>query len=138
MVVKASAIALREFPKANGAYRDGKFELYSRVNVGVAVAAKEALVVPTVFDAVSNPTRRVLLLSDVVMPDTHGPDLARDLRLDRPSLPVVFMSGYAESVLTARSALPPGAVLLDKPVSADQLLSTISRVLEAGDRIAAP
>jgi pyruvate dehydrogenase E2 component (dihydrolipoamide acetyltransferase) len=51
MVVKACAIALRELPKANGAYRDGRFELYSRVNVGVAVAAPEALVVPTVFDA---------------------------------------------------------------------------------------
>ena len=51
MVVKACALALREFPRANGAYRDGKFELYSRVNVGVAVAAQDALVVPTVFDA---------------------------------------------------------------------------------------
>jgi pyruvate dehydrogenase E2 component (dihydrolipoamide acetyltransferase) len=51
MVVKAAALALREFPRANGAYRDGKFELYSRVNVGVAVAAHDALVVPTVFDA---------------------------------------------------------------------------------------
>ena len=51
MVVKAAAIALREFPKANGAYRDGRFELYSRVNVGIAVAAEEALVVPTIFDA---------------------------------------------------------------------------------------
>jgi pyruvate dehydrogenase E2 component (dihydrolipoamide acetyltransferase) len=51
MVVKACALALREFPRANGAYRDGKFELYSRVNVGVAVAARDALVVPTVFDA---------------------------------------------------------------------------------------
>jgi pyruvate dehydrogenase E2 component (dihydrolipoyllysine-residue acetyltransferase) len=51
MVIKACAIALREHPKANGAYRDGKFELYSRVNIGVAVAAPGALVVPTVFDA---------------------------------------------------------------------------------------
>ena len=51
MVVKACALALREFPKANGAYRDGRFELYSRINVGVAVAAEDALVVPTVFDA---------------------------------------------------------------------------------------
>jgi pyruvate dehydrogenase E2 component (dihydrolipoamide acetyltransferase) len=51
MIVKACAIALREFPKANGAYRDGRFELYSRVNVGVAVAAEGALVVPTIFDA---------------------------------------------------------------------------------------
>ena len=39
MVVKACALALREFPRANGSYKDGKFELHSRVNVGVAVAA---------------------------------------------------------------------------------------------------
>jgi pyruvate dehydrogenase E2 component (dihydrolipoamide acetyltransferase) len=51
MVVKACAKALREFPRVNGAYRDGRFELYSRVNVGVAVAAQDALVVPTIFDA---------------------------------------------------------------------------------------
>jgi pyruvate dehydrogenase E2 component (dihydrolipoamide acetyltransferase) len=51
MVVKAAAMALREHPRVNGAYRDGKWELYERVNVGVAVAAEEALVVPTVFDA---------------------------------------------------------------------------------------
>ncbi len=50
-VVKASALALLDFPRANGAYRDGKFELYSRVNVGIAVAGQDALVVPTVFDA---------------------------------------------------------------------------------------
>lgn len=51
MVVKACAIALREFPRANGAYRDGKWELYSRVNVGIAVAGADALVVPTIVDA---------------------------------------------------------------------------------------
>jgi pyruvate dehydrogenase E2 component (dihydrolipoamide acetyltransferase) len=51
MIVKACALALKEFPLANGAYKDGRFELYSRVNVGVAVAAQDALVVPTVFDA---------------------------------------------------------------------------------------
>jgi pyruvate dehydrogenase E2 component (dihydrolipoamide acetyltransferase) len=51
LVVKACALALRDYPRANGAYKDGKLELYSRVNVGVAVAAREALVVPTIFDA---------------------------------------------------------------------------------------
>lgn len=57
MIVKACALALREHPRANGSYRDGRFELHSRVNVGVAVAvasdgpAGGALVVPTVFDA---------------------------------------------------------------------------------------
>jgi pyruvate dehydrogenase E2 component (dihydrolipoamide acetyltransferase) len=51
MVVKAAALALREQPQANGAWRDGKFEHYSRVNIGVAVAGPGTLVVPTVFDA---------------------------------------------------------------------------------------
>jgi pyruvate dehydrogenase E2 component (dihydrolipoamide acetyltransferase) len=51
MVVKACALALREHPRANGSYRDGHLELHSRINVGVAVAAHDALIVPTVFDA---------------------------------------------------------------------------------------
>jgi pyruvate dehydrogenase E2 component (dihydrolipoyllysine-residue acetyltransferase) len=51
MVVKACANALREHPRVNGSYRDGKFELYSAVNVGVAVAAQDTLVVPTIHDA---------------------------------------------------------------------------------------
>ncbi|MEX1141253.1 MAG: dihydrolipoamide acetyltransferase family protein [Thermoleophilaceae bacterium] len=51
MVVKAAALALRDHPRVNGAYRDGHFESYSRINVGVAVAAKDALVVPVVHDA---------------------------------------------------------------------------------------
>jgi len=59
MIVKACALALREHPRANGAYRDGRIELYSRVNVGVAVAAQDALVVPTVFDADLKGLRRI-------------------------------------------------------------------------------
>jgi pyruvate dehydrogenase E2 component (dihydrolipoamide acetyltransferase) len=59
MVVKACALALREHPRANGAYRDGRFELYSRVNVGIAVAGQDALVVPTVFDADSKGLRQI-------------------------------------------------------------------------------
>jgi pyruvate dehydrogenase E2 component (dihydrolipoamide acetyltransferase) len=59
MIVKACALALRDYPRANGSYRDGRFELHGRVNVGVAVAVAAgagdptdgALVVPTVFDA---------------------------------------------------------------------------------------
>jgi pyruvate dehydrogenase E2 component (dihydrolipoamide acetyltransferase) len=51
MVIKAAALALREFRRANGAYSDGRWELYERINVGIAVAAAEALIVPTIFDA---------------------------------------------------------------------------------------
>jgi pyruvate dehydrogenase E2 component (dihydrolipoamide acetyltransferase) len=57
MVVKACALALRESPRANGSYRDGRLQLHSRVNIGVAVAGESdepagaTLLVPTVFDA---------------------------------------------------------------------------------------
>lgn len=50
-VVRACALALREFPRLNGAYRDGAFETYSRINVGFAVEGRDAPVVVTVFDA---------------------------------------------------------------------------------------
>jgi pyruvate dehydrogenase E2 component (dihydrolipoamide acetyltransferase) len=59
MIVKACALALRDHPRANGAYRDGKVEIYSRVNVGVAVAAQDALIVPTVFDADAKGLRQI-------------------------------------------------------------------------------
>ena len=50
-VIRACALALNRHPRANGAFREGHFELYERVNVGVAVAVPSALVVPTVTDA---------------------------------------------------------------------------------------
>jgi pyruvate dehydrogenase E2 component (dihydrolipoamide acetyltransferase) len=51
MVIKAAALALREHPRANAAYEDGRLKLHERINVGVAVAAGDALVVPVVVDA---------------------------------------------------------------------------------------
>jgi pyruvate dehydrogenase E2 component (dihydrolipoamide acetyltransferase) len=50
-VVKAAAGALHEFPRFNASYVDGRVECYSRVNVGIAVAADDALLVPVVLDA---------------------------------------------------------------------------------------
>jgi len=50
-VVKAAASALCDFPRFNAAYVDGSVQCYSRINVGVAVATDDALLVPVVFDA---------------------------------------------------------------------------------------
>ncbi|HVP74988.1 MAG TPA: dihydrolipoamide acetyltransferase family protein [Gaiellaceae bacterium] len=50
-VLKAAALALREFPRFNASYVDGRVECYSRANIGVAVAADDALLVPVVADA---------------------------------------------------------------------------------------
>ena len=51
LIVKASALCLRRHPRANGSYVDERFELHERVNVGIAVAAEDALVVPVIHDA---------------------------------------------------------------------------------------
>jgi pyruvate dehydrogenase E2 component (dihydrolipoamide acetyltransferase) len=51
IIIKAAAVALSAFPLANGSYKDSAFELHDGVNVGMAVAADGALVVPTIFDA---------------------------------------------------------------------------------------
>jgi pyruvate dehydrogenase E2 component (dihydrolipoamide acetyltransferase) len=50
-VVKAAARALLDFPRFNASFVDGTVECYSRINVGVAVATDDALLVPVVFDA---------------------------------------------------------------------------------------
>jgi pyruvate dehydrogenase E2 component (dihydrolipoamide acetyltransferase) len=80
-VVKAAALALREAPRFNASYVDGKIELYSRVNVGVAVATDDALLVPVVFDAdqkslvqIGAETRR---LADAARRRALGPDEMR-------------------------------------------------------------
>ena len=50
-VVKACAMALRRHPRVNASYADGHFKLHGRVNIGVAVASEDALIVPVVRDA---------------------------------------------------------------------------------------
>lgn len=50
-LVAACAVALRAYPRVNGAYRDGRYELYSRVNVAVMFATDGAQVPATILDA---------------------------------------------------------------------------------------
>ena len=59
-VVKAAALALREHPRLNSSYADGRIETYSRVNVGIAVATEDdALLVPVVLDADRKPLAEI-------------------------------------------------------------------------------
>jgi pyruvate dehydrogenase E2 component (dihydrolipoamide acetyltransferase) len=50
-VVRAAALALRAVPRANAAYRDGRWELYERVNIAVSVFTQEGVVAPVIADA---------------------------------------------------------------------------------------
>ncbi len=49
-VIKAAAQALRQYPNVNAAYKDGHFEQFSDVNIGIVVSATETLAVPTLFN----------------------------------------------------------------------------------------
>jgi pyruvate dehydrogenase E2 component (dihydrolipoamide acetyltransferase) len=77
-VLKAAALALREHPRVNASFRDEQFVLHPSVNVGFAVAADDALIVPTIRDA----DRRSLLeiavearrLADRVRSGSFTPD----------------------------------------------------------------
>ena len=111
MVVKACALALRAFPRANGSYRDGKVEEYSRVNIGVAVAAQDALVVPTVFDADAKGLRQIAA-------DSRGlAARVRDGTITPPELSggTFTVSNLGMFVVTSFSALinPPQPAILD-------------------------
>ncbi len=59
VLARACALALRAAPRANGAYRDGRYELYSRVNVGITVDTPEGAVAVTLFDADRKPAREL-------------------------------------------------------------------------------
>ena len=55
VITQACALALREHPRANAGYRDGQFELYRRINIGLLIESGDDLEVATVFDADAKP-----------------------------------------------------------------------------------
>ena len=76
-------------------------------------------------------TKIDILLTDVVMPGMAGPQLAAQLLASRPSLCVLYMSGYADDIILDRGVLSPGAALIQKPFSRKALLSRIRQLLDA-------
>jgi two-component system cell cycle sensor histidine kinase/response regulator CckA len=72
-----------------------------------------------------------MLVTDVVMPDTTGRELADQLRKEQPGLRVLFLSGYAPDVIDLHGGLDPSESFLAKPFTATSLLSTVRRVLDA-------
>ncbi|MBI2188031.1 MAG: response regulator [Acidobacteria bacterium] len=71
-----------------------------------------------------------LLLTDVVMPQMSGPELASRLLQDNPAMRVLCMSGYTNDALAAHGSLLRGAPLLQKPFTPAQLAERIRAVLE--------
>jgi pyruvate dehydrogenase E2 component (dihydrolipoamide acetyltransferase) len=123
LVVKACAIALREHPRANGAYRDGKLELYSRVNVGVAVAARDALVVPTIFDADRKGLREIATearaLAQRVREGTVTPPELSGGTFTVSNLGMYGISNFSAVINPPQAAILAVGEVAEKPVARD-------------------
>ena len=70
-----------------------------------------------------------LLLTDSVMPQMSGRELARQIRELRPELPVLFMSGYDQKVIGTRRVLGEDIALVQKPFNAETLLTWVRSVM---------
>ena len=80
----------------------------------------------------SDPERPIdLLLTDVVLPNLSGVEVARRLKALRPSLKVLLMSGYTDRNLGEGGSLPEGMGFLQKPFTLDAVARKVRETLEA-------
>ncbi|WP_095120880.1 response regulator [Pseudomonas sp. Irchel s3f10] len=66
-----------------------------------------------------------LMMTDVGLPGMDGRELATQARIVRPALPILFASGYAESI-----EVPEGMQVIGKPFSIDQLRDKVKRITQ--------
>jgi two-component system cell cycle sensor histidine kinase/response regulator CckA len=93
----------------------------------VARNAKEALAI-----CEQNQEPIHLALTDVVMPQMSGRELAQRLRQLRPELKVIYMSGYTEDVLFRQGVLDASLAFLQKPFRQYELTVKVRQALDAG------
>jgi two-component system, cell cycle sensor histidine kinase and response regulator CckA len=72
-----------------------------------------------------------LLLTDIIMPRMLGKELAERFRRLRPGVTVLYMSGFAQTVLGPLGHLEDELAVIEKPVSAAELLSRVRRALDS-------
>ena len=73
------------------------------------------------------------MLTDVVMPNMSGPELANRLAKLRPGIKVLFMSGYTDDVIVHQGVLDEGAEFIQKPFSPRELAGKVREVLRGAE-----
>jgi two-component system, cell cycle sensor histidine kinase and response regulator CckA len=72
-----------------------------------------------------------LLITDVVMPEMGGRELAQRLVAPRPAMKILFVSGYTDAAIMQQGVLTPGAAFLQKPFTPDSLARKVRDVLDS-------
>jgi DNA-binding NtrC family response regulator len=70
------------------------------------------------------------MLTDVVMPKMHGPELAERLSSLYPEMKVIYMSGYVKKVIYHNGILEKGMEYLQKPFTVNELAKKVREVLD--------
>ncbi|MDX1775515.1 MAG: PAS domain S-box protein [Desulfobulbales bacterium] len=71
-----------------------------------------------------------LLITDVVMPEMNGHELTEKLRIVRPDIKTLFISGYTANVIAHHGVLHEGAILLAKPYTRNELAAKVREILD--------
>jgi PAS domain S-box-containing protein len=71
-----------------------------------------------------------ILITDVIMPEMMGPEVAQQVVRLRPDIRVLYISGYAQPVLGHQGTLDPGLALVEKPFTEAELLTSVRQVLQ--------
>ena len=69
-----------------------------------------------------------LVIADVMMPEMGGSELARRLAVERPGLPILFLSGYTDDEITLRALGPPSA-FVQKPFTPGTLVERVEEMI---------
>jgi len=75
-----------------------------------------------------------LLMTDVVLPEMGGPEVAEMVAAQRPGMKVVYVSGYANDALLQQGRLAAGRAFLQKPYTVKSLAQKIREVLDSSSR----
>jgi PAS domain S-box-containing protein len=93
-------------------------------NLLIASDGKEAIDISNNFEGDIH-----LLLTDVIMPNMNGQELADAIQEMRPDMQIIFMSGYTDDVISHHGVLEPGVNFIQKPVTPSRLTKVLKEVL---------
>ncbi len=106
-------------------------ELIKRILVRFGYRVLDAAGGPEALDAAEKSKDRIdLLITDVIMPNMHGRELAEQLSAIQPSIKVIYTSGYTDETIAQHGVLSPEVVFVEKPLSINALTSVVRSVLD--------
>ncbi|HVZ33750.1 MAG TPA: response regulator, partial [Polyangiaceae bacterium] len=104
-----------------------------RTLLGLGYQTLEASSGRQALDVLASPPKAIdLVLTDVVIPELGGFELAETLHRERPGMPVLLMSAYEDASLRRRASLPQHSAIIHKPVTSHSLATRVRAALDSG------